>query len=183
MYLFFFINGSYQNNKNCLITNSWTFGNTSLMYRVCFFFEKQFVLSCFYFITARKRSLQRLCFYMYLSVQRGCLDPDPGGRLGDWPGGCLGPHPGGGCPGPHPGGGLSRPTPGGCPGPHWEEGCPGPGPGGIFQHALRQTPPQQTAITMGGTHPTGMHSYFKYNQYCLVTCQGTLQARFTCQVL
>ena len=29
---------------------------------------------------------------------------------------------------------------------------------GCIQHALRQTPPQQTATVVDGTHPTGMHS-------------------------
>ena len=32
------------------------------------------------------------------------------------------------------------------------------GPGGVSQHALRQTPPQQTAAAAGGMHPTVMHS-------------------------
>ena len=40
-------------------------------------------------------------------------------------------------PGPHQGG-FPRPTPGGSPGPHWGGGIP--------------------ACTVGGTHPTGMHS-------------------------
>ena len=31
-------------------------------------------------------------------------------------------------------------------------------PGGVSQHALRQTPPEQTATAPGGTHPTRMHS-------------------------
>ena len=53
--------------------------------------------------------------------------------------------------------------PGGClPG----GGCPGPGPRVcVSQHALRQTPPQQTATAADGTHPTGMHSCsFLYEQ-------------------
>ena len=40
-----------------------------------------------------------------------------------------------------------------------------PGPGGclipeglVSQHALRHTPPGETAIAADGTHPTGMHS-------------------------
>ena len=52
---------------------------------------------------------------------------------------------GGVSPAPHPGGklrGLQAQT--------W----------GVSQHALKQTPPQQTATAAGGTHPTGMHSYF-----------------------
>ena len=52
-----------------------------------------------------------------------------GGGLGVWPWGE--------CPGPHPGG---------------SPGLPG---GMLSQHALRQTPPQQTATAVGGTHPTG----------------------------
>ena len=34
----------------------------------------------------------------------------------------------------------------------------GPGPGGVSQHALRQTPLQQTATAAGGTHPNVIHS-------------------------
>ena len=60
---------------------------------------------------------------------------------------------------------MSRPRPrrevGGLAG----EG-PGPGggcvqaQGGVSQHALRQTPPQQTATAADGMHPTGMLSCF-----------------------
>ena len=78
--------------------------------------------------------------------QRDVSRPRPRGFL---PRGCLGPHPGG-----------SRSTPRGCPDPH-PEGCSGPGLGrglGVFQHALRQTPPRDTATAAGGIHPTGMHS-------------------------
>ena len=36
-----------------------------------------------------------------------------------------------------------------------------PGSGGLVsQHALRQTPPEETATAADGTHPTGMHSCF-----------------------
>ena len=54
----------------------------------------------------------------------------------------------------------------GCPGPGQRGsaygGCPGPGPrGGVSQHALRQTPLQQTATAADGTHPTGMHSCYQ----------------------
>ena len=88
----------------------------------------------YFFITVRKRSLRRLCFYICLSVilftgGGGCLGPGLG-RLRDLPGG-----------------GVSRPR-----------------PGGVSQHALRKTPPphpQQTATAMDGTHPTGMHSCLK----------------------
>ena len=52
-------------------------------------------------------------------------------------------------PGPHPRGKLRGLT--------WGEGSPGPHRG-VSQHALRQTPPQQTATAAGGMHPTGMHS-------------------------
>ena len=57
----------------------------------------------------------------------------------------------GGSPGPHPGGSS---------GTHVGEGVSRPTPGGVSQHALRQTPPQQTTTAAGGTHPTGMHSCF-----------------------
>ena len=43
----------------------------------------------------------------------------------------------------------------GVPGPR---GMPGPGGGLVSQHALRQTPPGETATAADGTHPTGMHS-------------------------
>ena len=56
-------------------------------------------------------------------------------------GGCLLP---GGC--LHPGG-VSAP-----------EGVSASGGGLVSQHALRQTPPGQTATAADGTHPTGMHS-------------------------
>ena len=69
------------------------------------------------FVTVRKRSLRRLCFYTWLSFcsQWGCLDPGPGGRLGgSGQGGVFKPRPGRGCPGPGlggpgPGWGVSRP--------------------------------------------------------------------------
>ena len=83
-------------------------------------------------ITARKRSLRRLCFYTCQSVilfTEGWVSrPIPGG--GGWRSGLgvSGPHPGG-CPGPHLGG--SRLTPGGC----------------VSQHALRQTPPPNLTST------------------------------------
>ena len=79
-----------------------------------------------FFITARKRSLRRLCFYTCLSVILFT-----GGE---------------GSPGPHAerllrglaGGRVSRSTPRG----HVEgSGRGSPGPGGVSQHALRQTPP------------------------------------------
>ena len=41
-------------------------------------------------------------------------------------------------------------------------GSPGPHPGGcVSQHAMRQTPPKQTATAACGTHPTGMHSCYQ----------------------
>ena len=55
---------------------------------------------------------------------------------------------------------VSRSTPGGGELRGLAGGSPGPHPGGCIQHALRQAPPQQTATTAGGTHPTGMHSCF-----------------------
>ena len=62
--------------------------------------------------------------------------PRPRGKLGGLVGGrtCLGPDPGGG----------------------WGSGWGG----GVSQHALRQTPQQQTATAADGTHPTGMHSCY-----------------------
>ena len=114
-------------------------------------------------ITARKRSLQRLCFYTCLSlcpkgggvvskhalhvVSQHALQQRDGIPACFAARGCPGPHLG--CPGPHLGGlqahtrGVSRPTPRGSPGPHLE----------VSQHALRQTPPAGCCW-----HPTGMHS-------------------------
>ena len=92
-----------------------------------------------FIFTARKRSLQRLCFYRCLSVHRGvCLLP--GGCLLRWGGlvrRCL-------LPGHLVRGGCLLPV--GVPGPRgvWSRGC------------LVETP--RTATAAGGTHPTGMHS-------------------------
>ena len=110
-----------------------------------------------WFITVRKQSLRRLCFYTCLSF---C--PQGGGV------GSLGPYPGGGeVGGSGWGGGLQAHTraervegsgQGGRQAQAWGvqdqvwEGC-------VSQHALRQTP-QQTATAADGTHPTGMHSCF-----------------------
>ena len=59
--------------------------------------------------------------------------------------------------------GVSRPTPGGVSRSRLG-GCPGPGPGGCIPVCSEADnplpPPQQTATAVGGTHPTGMHSYF-----------------------
>ena len=88
-------------------------------------------------IAVRKRSLWRLWFYTCLSFcpwgggeDVGSPGPNPGGRLGDLPGG--------GAPGPYPGGrlgdlarGVSRPRIGG--------GVQAQG--GVSQHAPRQTSP------------------------------------------
>ena len=66
---------------------------------------------------------------------------------------------GGGSPGQHPRERVSRSTLGGCPGPYLGGvSRPTPGVGGVCQHALRQTPLQQTATAAGGKHPSGMHS-------------------------
>ena len=59
----------------------------------------------FFIITARKRSLRRLCFYTCLSFcsQGGCLGPGPGGRLGGLAGVVSRHRPGSGwCPRPTP---------------------------------------------------------------------------------
>ena len=112
-------------------------------------------------ITARKRSLQRLCFYTCLSVilftGGGCLGPHPRGSLGGLVRGVSRPTPRGRL-------GVARPTPrgkvggsgrgdpgphlGGCPGPHlgggwglWPGGSRPTPRGGVSQHALRQTHP------------------------------------------
>ena len=128
-------------------------------------------------ITARKRSLRRLCFYTCLSVilftrGGGFSTPTPGGGWGVWPGGSPGSHPGGGrlggsghggSPGPHPGGEVEG-SGQGSPGPHPKGGW-GVWLGGVqvqtqgvypSMHWGRH-PPQQTATAAGSTHPTGMH--------------------------
>ena len=70
--------------------------------------------------------------------------PTPRGEVeGSGLGGSPGPHPGGSSGTHEGGGGLQAHT--------WGE---------VSQHALRQTPPQQTTTAAGGTHPTGMHSCF-----------------------
>ena len=105
----------------------------------------------------RPQSLRRLCFYT-------CLSFCPWGAGGWWYPSMPCRSPGGypimPCrfPGPHPRGSLRGLAKGGSPGPH-PGGSPGP-QGGVSQHALRQTPPppQLMATTVGGTHPTGMHS-------------------------
>ena len=64
-------------------------------------------------------------------------------------------------------GGVSRPTPrgevegsglGGLQVHNWVGVISRPTPRVVSQHALRQTPLQQTATAAGSTHPTGMHS-------------------------
>ena len=90
-------------------------------------------------ITARKRSLRRLCFYTCLSFcsqGRGCLGPE--GGWGVWPGG------------------MSRPRPrgevGGCLGPDSVQSHTRgsrPRPRGVSQHALRQTfPPHSRQLLL-----------------------------------
>ena len=58
----------------------------------------------------------------------------------------------------HTRGSLQAHTRGGVEGSGLGGGDSRPTPRGVSQHALRQTPPQQTATAAGGTHPTGMHS-------------------------
>ena len=114
-------------------------------------------------MTARKRSLRRLYFYMCLSVilfmGRGSPGPHQLGRLGDWPGG------------------VSRLTPRGIQA-HtlgvqvqvWggsrsrSGGGSGVGLGEVYpsMHWGRHTPSQQTATAAGGTHPTGIRACFNF---------------------
>ena len=68
----------------------------------------------------------------------------------------------GGCPGAGPG--VSRPRPRGS-----QARGRGQAPGGVSQHALRQTPPQQTATAADGMHPTGIHSSYKSDTKGLFT--------------
>ena len=99
-----------------------------------FFFQ-----TCFshFIITARKHSLRRLCFYMCLSVHRGGGIPT-----------CLA--------------GLQAHTQGGVEG--FGQGVLQAHTwGDVSQHALRQAP-QQTAVSVGGMHPTGLHSCL-YNEF------------------
>ena len=81
--------------------------------------------------------LRRLCCYRCLSVHRG---EGVSGRGGLLPGGCLVQ------------GGMSS-WGGGA----WSGGL-------VSQHALRQTPLGEMATAADGTHPTGMHSCFKWKK-------------------
>ena len=124
-------------------------------------------------ITARKRSLRRLCFYTCLSVilfggewypSMPCRSPGPhpGGKLRGLAWGVSRPTPGvelrglawGGLQA-HPGGCVSRPTPEG-PQAH-TRGVSRPTPGGCIPACTKADTPQ-TATAVGGTHPTGMNS-------------------------
>ena len=102
------------------------------------------------FITTRKRSLGRLCFYTCLSLcsqGEGWIDPDPGGGWGSsW-----------GCPGPHPRG-VSRPTPGGVRPMSRGSRSRGSRSRGVYPSMHWGRPPQQTATAACSMHPTGMHS-------------------------
>ena len=101
----------------------------------------------FYFVTVRKRSLQRLCFYTCLSVHGrwgGVSRPRPGGEVGGSGQGVPRPRPGGevgglvrGVSRSTTGGGVLRPT---------AEGMSRPSRGGVSQHALRQTPPSRRLL-------------------------------------
>ena len=92
--------------------------------------------------------------------------PHPRGKLrGIWPGG--------GSPGTHPRGKLGGSGWGGSPGPHrggfllWGVPALGgacsrrvPAPGGASFRGCLCGDPSMTATAVGGTHPTGMHSYY-----------------------
>ena len=89
-----------------------------------------------------------------LSVHGGVSRPTPGGQIGGSGWGFPGPHPGGRLGGLAGGEGLQAHTQGGFQA-HTQGGCPGPGLGGIPACTEADTPPQQTATAVGGTHPTG----------------------------
>ena len=135
-------------------------------------------------ITARKRSLRRLCFHRCLPVHRGGgVQAQAQGKVSpqgvSMPRGvCLG-----GCPGPGPRG-VSA----------WGRGLSTPR--GVSQHALRQTPPpKHTATAAGSMHPTGMHSCYNFlssqNTFCMsvhfvcqyILCVSTfcMSVHFVCQ--
>ena len=112
-----------------------------------------------------QHALQVVSQHALQQVSRGgwypsmpCRFPDrhPGEKLrGTWLGGCLQAHTQGGSWGGSGQGGLQAHT--------W---------GGLSQHALRQTLSPATA--MGGTHPTGMHSFYwdiivRWYSYCTET--------------
>ena len=92
--------------------------------------KRQFILGGNILITARKRSLRRLCFYRRLSVHRGVL------HLG----GCSPSRWGG-----SPSGGVSIPR-----------GSPSRGGSPSGGLSIRGGSPSGQCA--GGTHPTGMHS-------------------------
>ena len=133
-----------------------------------FFWESICSLWLLLLITARKRSLRRLCFYTCLSVQGGipaciaggipaCLAAGLGGVVSQHALQVSRPTPRGEVEGDLARGGLQAHTEGGSWGDLARVGVSRPIPrGGLSQHALRQTPP--TATAAGGTHPTGIHS-------------------------
>ena len=98
-------------------------------------------------VTARKRSLRRLCFYTCLSVHRGGVPGTPPGQV----------HPLGQVPLPRAGTpSLGRYTP------------LGRYPPGQVHPPGRYTPPRavhagRNGQQAGGTHPTGMHSCLTIN--------------------
>ena len=95
------------------------------------------------FLTIRKRSLRRLCFYTCLSVilfTEGVFRPRNKGEVGESAWGVSRSRPRGEVGGSARG--ISRPRPGGFPGPGPGLSRPRPRPRGcVSQHALRQTPP------------------------------------------
>ena len=116
-------------------------------------------------ITARKRSLRRLCFYTCLSFcPRGggipaCLAGIQGELKGSGQRGVSRPTPGG----------ISRPTPNGFSRPTW----------GVSQHALRQTPLLMRAvcILLECILVSNCFHYLKiicmiflHNQFCFARC-------------
>ena len=73
------------------------------------------------------------------------------------------------------GGGVS-------PNPHQGGGSPGPHPGGLCIPACTEADPPWTATTMGGTHPTGMHSCCttKHSSRMPTICCTDRHGRCTC---
>ena len=135
-----------------------------------------------YFITARKRSLQRLCFYTCQSVQGGwypsmhCrfLSTEGGGIPACIAG--LQAHTRGGGKLRGLAWGVSRPTTGvgkKLRGLAWGGGVSRPTTWGVvvgIPACTEASTPQQMATAAGGTHPTGMHScYYIFTPYQLLT--------------
>ena len=142
----------------------------SLLYVACLFCKDYICLfpilnfSWTHLITARKRSLRRLCFTRVCLSTRGvvsqhALQVVSQHALQVSRGGCPGPHPGGKLRGVA-GGGVFRPTPGGSPGPHLG-GSPGPHLGGLQVHTWGVYPSMHWGRPPVNGYRRGRHASYR----------------------